>query len=246
MPTLTRNGIPFYIQIRESLKDQISQGLLAPGQQLPSEDELAADYGVSRMTVRQGLASLIDDGLLYRRHGSGTFVSNSDVQRDHRRLTNFFESCQRRGKEAYAQVVQFETILAGQAVAEALHIATGDPVVRIVTLRTIDGKPVTLHDAQLPVALFPKLQTANPQELQLESRHVWQLVEDYGYELSHVTERLEAQPADENLARVLNVSVGSPILYGARVVYATDGTPLKYADCYNRGDKVSLTVELLR
>ena len=246
MPTLTKNGIPLYIQIRESLKAQIGQGLLTPGQKLPSEDELAANFGVSRMTVRQGLTSLIDDGLLYRRHGLGTFVSNSDVERDHRRLTNFFESCRRRGKEAGAQVVQFETIPATHAVAEALHITTGDPVVRIVTLRTIDGKPVTLHAAQLPAALFPELQTANPQELQLESRHVWELVEDYGYELSHVTERVEAQPADEDLADVLNISVGSPILYGARVVYATDGTPLKYADCYNRGDKVSLTIEMLR
>lgn len=246
MPTLTKNGIPLYIQIRASLKAQISQGLLAPGKKLPSEDELAAVYGVSRMTVRQGLASLIDDGLLYRRHGLGTFVSNSDVERDHRRLTNFFESCRKRGKEASAQVVRFETIPATDAVAEALQITAGEPVVRIVTLRTINGKPVTLHEAQLPVALFPQLETANPQELQLESRHVWELIEDYGYELSHVTERLEAQLADERLAGVLNVSVGSPILYGARVVYATDGTPLKYADCYNRGDKVSLTVELLR
>ncbi len=246
MPTPTRNGIPFYIQIRESLKAQIAQELLAPGQKLPSEDELAAEYGVSRMTVRQGLASLIEDGLLYRRHGIGTFVSNSDVERDHRRLTNFFESCRRQGKEASAQLLQFEVIPVGHAAAETLHITTGDLVIRIVTLRAINGKPVTLHDAQLPVALFPQLQTADPQELQLESRHLWELIEDYGYELSHVTERLEAQVADEYLAGVLNVSVGSPILYGARVAYATNGTPLKYADCYNRGDKVSLTVELLR
>lgn len=246
MPTLTRNGIPFYVQIRESLKDQINQGVLSTGQKLPSEDELAADYGVSRMTVRQGLTSLIDDGLLYRRHGLGTFVSNTDVERDHRRLTNFFESCRRLGKEASAEVVQFETIPANELVAKALHITTGDLVVRIVTLRTIDGKPVTLHDAQLSVALFPQLQTANPQELRLESRHVWELIEDYGYKLSHVTERLEAQPADKNLAEILDINETSPVLYGARVIYATDGTPLSYADCYNRGDKVSLTVELLR
>ena len=246
MPILTKNGIPLHIQIRESLKAQIAQKLLTPGQKLPSEDELAAKYSVSRMTVRQGLTSLIDDGLLYRQHGIGTFVSNSDVERDHRRLTNFFESCRRQGKEASAQLLQFEVIPVGRTVAESLQITTGDLVIRIVTLRAIDGKPVTLHDAQLPVALFPQLQIANPQELQLESRHVWELIEDYGYALSHVTEQLEAQVADEYLAGLLNISVGSPILYGARVAYATNGTPLKYADCYNRGDKVSLTVELLR
>lgn len=245
MNPLPKNGIPFYIQIRETLREQISRGLLEAGQKLPAEDELAVQFGVSRMTVRQGLASLIDEGLLYRRHGMGTFVSNSNVERDHRRLTNFFESCRLGGKVPGARVTKFETIPVSQAVAEALNINPGEPVIRITTLRTMNGKPVTLHDAQLPVALFPRLKTAQPDELGLEERHVWELIESYGYSLSHVTERLEAQLADEQLAQTLEVAPGSPILYGARVLYAVDGTALKYADCYNRGDKVSLTVNLL-
>lgn len=241
----TKNGIPLYVQIRDSLRQQIEQGLLEQGQKLPSEDELAAEFGVSRMTVRQGLASLVDEGLLYRKHGTGTFVSNSNVERDHRRLTNFFESCRLGGKVPGARVTQFEIISVSQPVAEALNLTPGDPVIRITTLRTMNSKPVTLHDAYLPAVLFPRLQTARPDELGLEERHVWELIERSGYSLSHVTERLEAQLADEQLAQILEVTPGSPILYGARVLYAVDGTPLKYADCYNRGDKVSLTVELL-
>jgi GntR family transcriptional regulator len=243
--TLLKNGIPLYIQIRDSLRQQIEQGVLEQGQKLPSEDELAAEFGVSRMTVRQGLSSLIDDGLLYRKHGLGTFVSNSNVERDHRRLTNFFESCRLGGKVPGARVTKFETTPVSRPIAEVLNIAPGDPVIRITTLRTMNGKPVTLHDAYLPVALFPRLKTAHPEELGLNERHVWELVESYGYSLSHVTERLEAQLADAQLAHILEVAPGSPILYGARVLYAVDGTPLKYADCYNRGDKVSLTVDLL-
>ncbi|MCB0214581.1 MAG: GntR family transcriptional regulator, partial [Anaerolineae bacterium] len=186
-----------------------------------------------------------DEGLIYRKHGLGTFVSNSNVERDHRRLTNFFESCRRGGKVPGAKIIRFETIAASQPVAEALNIDPGDAVIRITTLRTMNGKPVTLHDAQLPLALFPQLKTAQPEDLGLDSRHVWELIQSYGYALSYVTERLEAQLADEALAEILDVTPGSPILYGARVLYAADGTPLKYADCYNRGDKVSLTVNLL-
>jgi GntR family transcriptional regulator len=244
MPHLPKNGIPFYIQIRESLREQIAQGILSQGERLPSEDELAAEYGVSRMTVRQGLSNLLDEGLLYRKHGLGTFVSNSNVERDHRRLTNFFESCRRSGKQPGAEVVRFEVIPVSRPIAEVLNLSPGDPVIRITTLRAINGKPVTLHDAQLPARLFPGLRDASPGDLGLESRHVWELIQSYGYNVSHVTERLEAQLADEQLAQQLNVTPGSPILYGARVVYATDGTALKYADCYNRGDKVSLTVDL--
>jgi len=245
MPVLPKNGIPFYIQIRDSLRQQITEGRLTPGQKLPSEDEVAAEYGVSRMTARQGLTALIDDGVLYRRHGLGTFVSNSNVERDHRRITHFFESCRRQGKEPHAQITCFEIVPAGPVVAEALNLDPADLVVRIVTLRTINGKPVTLHDARLPLALFPQLETAQPDQLGLESRHIWELIQDYGYSLSHISERLEAQLADEQLANTLNIAPGSPILYGARIVYGEDGTPLKYADCYNRGDKVSLTVDLL-
>ncbi len=68
-------GIPLYIQIRESLRQEITDKKLLPGHKLPSEDELAVRFGVSRMTVRQGLSDLIEEGVIYRRHGVGTFVS---------------------------------------------------------------------------------------------------------------------------------------------------------------------------
>ena len=73
-------GIPRYVQIRESLRKAIVEKSLYPGEKLPAEDELAAQYGVSRMTVRQGILDLIDEGVLYRRHGVGTFVAQPQVE----------------------------------------------------------------------------------------------------------------------------------------------------------------------
>src|SRR5512143_1450273 len=86
------DGIPLYIQIRKYLYDSIVKNDLVPGQRLPSEDELAAQFGVSRMTARQGVSDLIDEGLLYRRRGIGTFVAQFHVERDHNRLTSFFDT----------------------------------------------------------------------------------------------------------------------------------------------------------
>lgn len=240
------NDLPIYIQVREVLREQIDSGELQPGDKLPSEDQLAATYGISRMTLRRSLNDLIDMGLLYRRHGVGTFVSQSKVQRDHTHLTNFFESCRLGGHQPDAAVLHKEIVLADDHMAQALGIKKGEQLVRIVTLRFIDGTPITYHDAYLPVQYFPQLAVADKNDLGLESQHVWQLIEQFGYKVSNVVERLEARIADDELAEILEVAEGAPILYGERVLYSDDGTPLKYADCYNRGDRFSLTVVLER
>ena len=120
-------GIPLYVKIREALRSEITQGILTRGQKLPSEEELSIKYGVSRMTVRQGIADLIDEGLLYRRHGVGTFVAFPHVVRDHSRLTNFFEISKSKGIDARALVLSLEVLPAKQKVAKALDIPEESP-----------------------------------------------------------------------------------------------------------------------
>jgi DNA-binding GntR family transcriptional regulator len=99
------DGIPLYIKIRQLLHDDIMNKVLLPGQKISSEDELAAKYGVSRMTVRQGISDLLDESILYRKHGVGTFVAQPQVSRDHTRLTNFFETSQVNHVEATMRVL---------------------------------------------------------------------------------------------------------------------------------------------
>ena len=239
-------AVPRYIQAREALNGQIRTGKLRPGHKLPSEDQLAAQFGVSRMTIRKSLDDLIAMGLIYRRHGVGTFVSQSTVQRDHTKLTDFFESCRRNGRIPEARLLKKEIVGANDKMAKALGLMPGEELVRLATLRSVDDTPITYHDAYLPVKLFPELVDVDGKTLNLESQHVWQMIEKLGFTVANVVERLEAQNADEHIASVLTLSEGSAILYGERVLYSDDGTPLKYADCYNRGDRFSLTVVLER
>lgn len=221
-------------------------GDLQPGEKLPSEDQLASEFGVSRMTMRKSLNELIQAGLIYRRHGVGTFVSNTTVQRDHTRLTDFFEGCRLDGRVPCVRLLKREIVPASPRMAEALGLPVGDSLLRLATLRSVDGKPVTYHDAYLPVRFFPELVAMDNESLGLEERHVWQLIEDQGIVVSNVVERLEAQLANDELAVLLDTEPGSPILYGERVLYSDTGKPLKYANCYNRGDSFSLTVVLTR
>ena len=98
-------GIPIYVQIRETLRGEITSQVLKRGEKLPSEQELASQFKVSRMTIRESIEDLVDEGLLYRRHGVGTFVAYPHLQRDHTRLTSFFDKTENVGVQIRATLL---------------------------------------------------------------------------------------------------------------------------------------------
>ncbi|MEA4909623.1 MAG: GntR family transcriptional regulator [Anaerolineaceae bacterium] len=233
--------MPRYIQIRESLREDILNSVLLPGQKIPSEDELALKFGFSRMTVRQGISDLIDEGLLYRRNGVGTFVTHPQIVRDHTRLTNFLENAKIKGIEAKVQVLIADILPAKLRVSRALDLKEGELVIHIKTLRLANGDPVTIHDAYVPYRIFPLMLQED-----LENHHIWEYMEAYGFPVKRAVQRMEAREADEEIAGLLNMDVGAPILYKERTVYSENGTPVEFTYCYNRGDRYSLTVALFR
>lgn len=237
-------GIPHYVRIRESLREMIAVGELERGQKLPSEDELATRYGVSRMTVRQGISDLIDDGLLYRRHGVGTFVALPHVERDHTRLTDFFENSNIKGIQTKASILNIEINPVESKIAEALSLEKGELIIHIKSIRFADDVPVTLHDAYIPHKLFAEL--IKDDLISLEIQHLWSLFENLGVRVKNAVQRVEARGADQEIARLMQTEVGAPILYKERTVFADDGTPVEFTYCYNRGDMYSLTVTLNR
>ena len=234
-------GVSLYIRIRETLREQIKQGDLRPGQKLPSESELAALFGVSRMTARQGISDLIDEGLLYRRRGIGTFVAQVHVERDHNRLTGFFEPTEAEESEFEYRLLCREIVPAKAMIAKALALQEGEPAIRIKTLRLADGVPVTMHDEYVPYKLCPALLQED-----LNCRSAWQIMETYGYRVKQAVQIVEAKPADADTAKLLEMEEGAPILYKQRTILAEDGAPLEFTLCYNRGDKYLLKMTLSR
>lgn len=235
------DGVPVYIQIREALRADITGGILRRGEQLPSENDLAARFNVSRMTIRESIEDLVDEGLLYRRHGVGTFVAYPHLQRDHTKLTSFFDKAATEGIEVQTKLLKLEVIPAKARVAEALDISAGSKVIRVKTLRFADGMPITVHDAHIPYKLFPSLVDEN-----LEVQHLWSLFEKSGYRVKRAIQKLEAREASPELAALMEIKEGAPVLFKERTVYADDGTPVEFTYCYNRGDAYSLTVALER
>lgn len=233
--------VPLYIQIRKSLQDDIANNILVPGEKIPSEDELAIRFGVSRMTVRQGISDLIDEGLLYRRHGIGTFVARRHIERDHTRLESLVENAEREGLEISVQILIAAILPAKLKVARSLAISEGDLVARVKTLRKVENLPITVHDAYVPHNLFPQLLSE-----ELETQHLWSIYESCGVKVKRAIQHVEAREAEEDIAKLLEMEEGLPILYKERIVYLDDGTPVEFTYCYNRGDRYSLTVALNR
>ncbi len=234
-------GVPVYVQIRESLRAEITGGLLKRGEQLPSENELASKYNVSRMTIRESIEDLVDEGLLYRRHGVGTFVAYPHLQRDHTRLTSFFDKAENEGIKVQVTLLNLELALATPKVAQALDIPMGSRIIRVKTLRCVEDIPITVHDAHVPHELFAGIVNEN-----LEAQHLWTLFEKCGYKVKRAVQKLEAREASKEIAHLLKIKEGMPVLFKERTVYAADGTPVEFTYCYNRGDMYSLTVALER
>jgi GntR family transcriptional regulator len=231
--------IPLYYQIKTRLLEQIEAGM-KPGDRMPSERELTERFGVSRMTARQALVELENEGYLVRVQGKGSFVATPKIEQPLATLTSFTEDMRRRGLEAGAEVLQAGEVPAGRRVAQALGIAETAPVFRLERLRLAGGVPMALETSHLDVAYFPNLGA-------LDFAHVslYQILrERYGVRLVRATQSLEAVPADERQAEILHVREGSPLMLMERVSRDQHGRPVEMVRSYYRGDRYRFVAEL--
>ena len=235
-----RSPKPAWVQIEEQLGDRIESGALAPGERLPPERDLADVLGVSRMTVRQALASLAARGLVERGVGRGTFVREaSPVVHDLTRVAGFTEEVERQGLEAGARILEARECAAPDQVAAALAIAPRAPVVRLERVRLGGGRPLTLEDSWLPAARFPGLL-----ERDLSGSLYAVMRTEYGLAPVSATERLEPVTARAHDAQHLGVAEGAPLMLVERTSYAADGTPVEFARDRHRGDRARFVIRV--
>ena len=146
-----QSPIPIYIQIEEQLKQQIQQGDFPIGTTIPSERELTERFDVSRMTVRQAITNLVNDGLLYREKGRGTFVASPKVEQPLNGLTSFTEDMMARGMVPSSKMINFEILEPESDISAALQLAQGDEVYFVERIRFADDKPMAIERTYLPV-----------------------------------------------------------------------------------------------
>ena len=234
--------VPLYYQIQQSLLKQITTGRLKTGDLLPSEQEISARLGISRMTARQALKSLCHLGLTYSRRGKGTFVSGIKLEKNFRQVQSFTEEMKARGLKPEARVLSFQTIPARGDIAEALKLPVGEPVVSLRRLRLADSWPMGIECSHLPARICPDiLQVFNP------SKSLYQtLWKRYGILMAVAEEVVEVGQANAEEARLLRTRPGSPVFQFTRTSYLQDGHPVEYVKSIYRGDRYKIVTRLTR
>jgi GntR family transcriptional regulator len=242
MSTNPQSVVPLYYQVERDLASSITDGTLAPGSQLPSEEELVRKYGVSRTTVRKAVEQLGRLGLIEIRRGRGTFVRAEKITQEFTELTGFVEDMLAMGLHPSAKVLGKATVAASEEVARQLRVPIGTEVVQIRRVRKADGVAVSLDETYLPAPLGQKIL-----ENDLEVYPIFSLLEGkYDTPLLEADYRLEAVAATPAVAAALGVKEKSPILLVERVSYTTDRRPVDYEKLFYRGDKIRLSTRLRR
>lgn len=239
-PVLDRDAAtPLYVQLTDILRDEIERGLWMPDRKIPSENELHRTYGISRMTARQVIAQLVNEGLLYRVQGKGTFVAPNKISTRSPAYAGIREQLEELGYATKTMLLNMEEVAADRAVAKKLALDDGAPVFAIRRLRAADGVPMSLHESYVPVALAPNLDEHDVIDEQL----CVVLKEHYGLTMGHVKETLEIVTASAGTAEQLEVRSGAPLLMLKHSIAAPDGRLFEYARITFRGDKVRLHME---
>ncbi|HEY8497840.1 MAG TPA: GntR family transcriptional regulator [Limnochordales bacterium] len=237
-----RGGTPLYIQLKRCLIDLIERGEIRSGQRIPSERQLARHLGISRMTVRQALVELVQESVLTRRLGRGTFVADRKIEQGLVALTSFSEDMRRRGMQPGARLLGMEVQEAPPRVERALALDPDRRVLVIRRLRLADGIPMALETSHLPYARVPSV----PRRRVAQGSLYEYLQEELGIALSHAHQTLEPVLATESEARLLGVEPGSPLLLMERTTYDVDGRPVEFVRSLYRGDRYKFYVELRR
>ena len=234
-----RSPIPKYYQLKEIIRDLIEKDELGVGEAIPPERELCEWYRVSRMTARQAVMELVNEGLLYRVQGLGTFVAEPKVHQGTGRLTSFTEDMRERGMEVSSTVVGVRVEEAGPVVARLLRIDPGDRIVRVRRVRNADGKPMALETSHLLYEVAKGILGED-----LSGRSLYEELGKAGVRVATAEQSYEAVLVNESESAHLGVPVGSPALLIERVTFNANDRPFEYVKSVYRGDRYRVTTRL--
>jgi GntR family transcriptional regulator len=230
---------PLYKQLKDILVHAIEDGELKPHTAIPSESELDRMFGVSRMTVRTACSQLVQEGLLYRVPGKGTFVSDNKIETESLAYVGFREQLERMGYETTTKVLSMRKIEPNSKIANKLKLGNRRYVLEIERLRYLKDLPISLHYSYIPLEYADRI---SEEELKHEQLCVL-LDRNHNLQSQRVIETLESSTANAKEAELFNIKEGYPLLILEDLLFNQIDVPYEYSKVVFRGDKIKLHYE---
>ena len=213
-----------YLQIRGVILKAIRNQDLLPRQKVPSLNELSQVTGVSRVTVRQALQSLINEGWLFTVPGKGTYVAESPrIEHNLQQLLGWTDEIRMQGLTPSSKVISCETIQVTAYIAHWLEVPTGTQVYQVTRVRFANDFPLALERAHLVCARFPGLN----QWITSDSSLYKILQDQYHIKPVRAIQFLDASEVDQAAARLLDIESGQPVLVSERITYSAMDEPIE-------------------
>jgi GntR family transcriptional regulator len=232
--------IPMRYQIEQAMRERIESGNWKPGQQLPSEMELCTRYKVSRTTMRQAISHLVDEGLIIRERGRGSFIRDSMITAGARGLTSFSDEMAALGKRAGAQVLSIQLEPASAEIANRLRIKQEEPVVVIKRVRYANESPIGIQIASLPAVRFPGLEIT---DLTNQSLYAY-LQQRYGVVVAEAEEIFTITSIAGADAQLLMIADGTCGFHVERLTFDDHQEPFEFVTSLMRSDRYRIQLFL--
>ncbi|MCH5677963.1 GntR family transcriptional regulator [Streptomyces gilvus] len=231
--------VPLYAQLEAILRNKIDSGEWRPSQRIPSENELNRIYGLSRMTARGVITRLVNEGLLVRVQGKGTFVSQNKISAVSPAYMGVREQLEEMGFATTTQLITASLESPSSDVRERLRLPRGSSVYAIVRRRLVDDTPISIHRSYVPAELAPALD-----ERDIVGEQLCVVLDThYGLTMRKVREDLEAVGVGAEDAKLLDMKKGDPVLLLHDLVSDAADRPFEYSTIVFHGDRLSLHFE---
>ena len=236
--------VPLYYQVEHVIRQRIITGEYPPGSQIPSENELSHEMGVSRVTVREALRELVRENMLVKVQGKGTFVAQHPTTRlPAMKFTGFLEELYDQVQKVSVKDVEISRVPVTDELRKLLKL---DPAAaelfRIKRLRHVNDAPYAFTINFLPVEIGQQIREKELLRVPL----LWILQEELKIPITRAHETVEAAAADPEVAERLDIPLLSPVMHVKRVMYTEPDRPLELVESYYRADRYQYSVNLIR
>lgn len=224
---------PIYIKIEKYLKELIDSGEIKQGELLPSENQLADKFNVTRMTVRSAFNNLVKEGYITRKRGIGSIVLANRISDNIGAVESFTKEMNKKGYNITTKLIELNIVEADNVIKEKLNLELYENVWEVKRVRYAEGSPVSYMVTYMPVKMFPNLK-------KVDCTSLYEYINSCNYKISNAQRIVEALISNEELMELLELECEGPILHIEQVGILENGESFEYSHTYHYGYKLTL------